>query len=146
MVFSPAGTLIGAGHNGVLRAHDPSAHAEILALRSAGAALGNYRLLGCTLVCTLEPCAMCAGALLHARIARLVFATRDPKAGACGSVLEVLNHPAGNHRIAVTEGVLGVECSALLSDFFRCRRAEHAAVRRLRSAAGMSTDPSRASE
>ena len=135
IVLSPEGTVIGRGSNGVLHAHDPSAHAEILALRSAGAALGNYRLLGCTLVCTLEPCAMCAGALLHARVRRLVFAVRDPKAGACGSVLEVLNHPAANHTVAVTEGVLDGECGALLRDFFRRRRAEQAASRSPRGAA-----------
>ncbi len=122
IVLSPAGEIIGRGNNHVLRSSDPTAHAEIVALREAGRALNNYRLTGCTLVCTLEPCAMCAGAILHARIARLVFAARDPKAGACGSVLSVLNHPALNHRVAVTEGVLADECGAMLSDFFRRRR------------------------
>lgn len=122
LVLSPAGEIIGRGNNQVLRSFDPTAHAEIVALREAGRVLGNYRLLGCTLVCTLEPCAMCAGAILHARIARLVYAARDPKAGACGSVLSVLNHPALNHRVEVTEGVLAEECSALLSGFFRSRR------------------------
>ena len=126
VVLSPTGEILGRGNNQVLRTADPTAHAEIVALRQAGHALGNYRLLGCTLVCTLEPCAMCAGAVLHARLARLVFATRDPKAGACGSVLSVLNHPALNHRVAVTEGVLADPCRGLLTDFFRRRRAEQA--------------------
>lgn len=123
LVLSPEGTVIGRGNNQVLRTSDPTAHAEIVALRQAGHALGNYRLLGCTLICTLEPCAMCAGAILHARIRRLVFAARDPKAGACGSVLDVLNHPFLNHRVDVSEGVLADECSQLLSSFFRHRRA-----------------------
>src|ERR1700744_5380869 len=98
IVLSPTGEVIGSGNNQVLRTSDPTAHAEIVALREAGRALGNYRLLGCTLVCTLEPCAMCASALLHARVARLVFAARDPKAGACGSVLLVMHSPALNQR------------------------------------------------
>jgi len=106
IVVSPAGEIIARGNNEVLRTSDPTAHAEVVALREAGRTLANYRLTGCTLFCTLEPCAMCAGAILHARIARLVFATRDPKAGACGSVLSVMNHPALNHRVEVVEGVL----------------------------------------
>jgi tRNA(adenine34) deaminase len=122
IVVSSGGEVIGRGNNQVLRTSDPTAHAEIVALREAGRALANYRLTGCTLFCTLEPCAMCAGAMLHARIARLVFATRDPKAGACGSVLSVMNHPALNHRIEIVEGVLGEECSTLLTAFFRARR------------------------
>ena len=126
VIVSPTGEIIGRGNNRVLRDNDPTAHAEIVALREAGRALGNYRLLtpegGCTLYVTLEPCAMCAGAILHARISRLVFAARDPKAGACGSVLAVMNHPALNHRVEVVEGVLGEECSTLLTAFFRARR------------------------
>ena len=122
LIVSPEGELLGCGNNQVLLTHDPTAHAEIVALRAAGPALGNYRFTGCTLFCTLEPCAMCAGAILHARISRLVFATRDPKAGACGSVLSVLNHPALNHHAEVTEGVLGEACSTVLRDFFRRRR------------------------
>ena len=122
LILAPDGEILAGGHNQVLRTHDPTAHAEIVALREAGRTLGNYRLLGCTLVCTLEPCAMCAGAILHARLARLVYATPDPKAGACGSVLGVLNHPALNHSVAVTAGVLADECSALLTGFFRRRR------------------------
>jgi tRNA(adenine34) deaminase len=122
IVLSPTGDIIGRGNNRVLRDQDPTAHAEIVALRAAARTLGNYRLLGCTLASTLEPCAMCAGAILHARIARLVFAARDPKAGACGSVLSVMNHPALNHRVEVVEGVLAEECSTLLTAFFRARR------------------------
>jgi len=126
VVVTPTGEIIGSGNNQVLRTNDPTAHAEIIALRAAGVALNNYRLLtpegGCTLYCTLEPCAMCAGAILHARIARLVFAARDPKAGACGSVLSIMNHPALNHRAEISEGILADECSAMLSAFFRARR------------------------
>jgi tRNA(adenine34) deaminase len=127
VIVSPTGEIISRGNNQVLRTSDPTAHAEIVALRAAGRTLNNYRLLtpdgGCTLYCTLEPCAMCAGAILHARITRLVFATRDPKAGACGSALSVINHPALNHRVEVVEGVLAEECSTLLTEFFRARRA-----------------------
>lgn len=122
VVVSPTGEVIGRGNNQVLRTSDPTAHAEIVAMREAGRTLGNYRLTGCTLYCTLEPCAMCAGAMLHARIGRLVFAAHDPKAGACGSVLEVMNHPALNHRVEVVEGVLDEECSTMLTAFFRARR------------------------
>jgi tRNA(adenine34) deaminase len=122
IVVSPAGEVLARGKNQVLRTHDPTAHAEIVALRAAGQRLSNYRLLGCTLVCTLEPCAMCAGAILHARIARLVYAAPDPKAGACGSVLSVMNHPSLNHRVEVTPGVLSEECGTMLTDFFRARR------------------------
>jgi tRNA(adenine34) deaminase len=128
IVVSPTGEVIGAGNNQVLRSNDPSAHAEIVALRAAGLTLSNYRLLDCTLFCTLEPCAMCAGAILHARIARLVFAARDPKAGACGSVLSVMNHPSLNHRAEVTEGILSEECSSMLTNFFRARRTKLAAT------------------
>jgi len=130
IIVAPSGEIIGRGNNQVLRTNDPTAHAEIVALRAAGLALANYRLLtpegGCTLYCTLEPCAMCAGAILHARITRLVFAARDPKAGACGSVLSVMNHPTLNHRVEVTEGILADECSTILSAFFRLRRAAKA--------------------
>ena len=130
IVIAATGEIVGRGNNQVLRTDDPTAHAEMVALRAAGRALHNYRLPGCTLVCTLEPCAMCAGAILHARVARLVFAARDPKAGACGSVLEVLNHPQLNHRVEVSEGVLASEGSALLSDFFRRRRVKLTAAPR----------------
>jgi len=125
------GEIIARGQNRVLRDHDPTAHAEIVALREAGRTLENYRLVGrpgestdagCTLYVTLEPCAMCAGAILHARVARLVYAAADPKAGACGSVLSVMNHPQLNHRVEVISGLLADECSAMLSNFFRARR------------------------
>jgi tRNA(adenine34) deaminase len=122
VVMSAMGEVIARGGNRVLRNSDPTAHAEIVALRAAGVALENYRLPGCTLYSTLEPCAMCAGAILHARIARLVYATADPKAGACGSVLWVMNHPALNHRVEVVDGVLGEECGVMLTSFFRARR------------------------
>lgn len=127
VIVAPAGSVLATGNNRVLRDSDPTAHAEMVALRAAGLALGNYRLLtpegeGCTLYVTLEPCAMCAGAILHARIARLVYAATDPKAGACGSVLSVMNHPALNHRADVTSGVLAEECSSMLTFFFRSRR------------------------
>jgi tRNA(adenine34) deaminase len=130
VVVTPAGEVIATGNNRVLRDSDPTAHAEIVALRAAGRALSNYRILadrdgkqsGCALYVTLEPCAMCAGAILHARIGRLVYAAADPKAGACGSVLSVMNHNALNHRVDVTPGVLSEECSSMLTNFFRARR------------------------
>jgi tRNA(adenine34) deaminase len=115
--------IVGRGQNRVLRDNDPTAHAEIVALREAAAALGNYRLNGCTLYVTLEPCAMCAGAMIHARIDRLVYAAPDPKAGAAGSVLSVLNHPRLNHQIMVEQGILANESGELLRGFFRERRS-----------------------
>ena len=129
LILAPDGvTLLATGNNQVLRQADPTAHAEVVALRAAGRALGNYRLTGCTLVCTLEPCAMCAGAILHARIARLVYAAKDPKAGADGSALQVLNHPRLNHQVSITSGVLAEPASGLLSAFFRKRRRSSPAV------------------
>jgi len=122
IILSPAGEVIARGSNRVLRDFDPTAHAEIVALRAAGSALGNYRLSGCTLYSTLEPCSMCAGAILHARISRLVFAAADPKAGACGSVIAVINHPALNHRVELVTGVLAADCGKMLTDFFRAKR------------------------
>jgi len=116
------GVIIARGQNAVIRDCDPTAHAEIVALREAANILGNYRLNGCTLLVTLEPCAMCAGAMIHARLDRLVFATRDPKAGAAGSVLSVLNHPQLNHRMQVDQGILAEEAAELLRNFFRERR------------------------
>jgi tRNA(Arg) A34 adenosine deaminase TadA len=121
--------IIGRGQNRVLRDSDPTAHAEIVALRQAGLALKNYRLEDCTLYATLEPCAMCAGAILHARITRLVYAAPDPKAGACGSILSVMNHPQLNHKVDVTNGLLADECGALLTNFFRKRRQEKSSSR-----------------
>ena len=120
VVFDVA--IIARGQNRVLRDLDPTAHAEIVALRAAAAAIGNYRLSGCTLYVTLEPCAMCAGAMIHARIDRLVYAAADPKAGACGSVLSVLNHPQLNHQMEVETGILADEAAELLRNFFRERR------------------------
>jgi len=117
-----SGAIIARGQNRVLRDIDPTAHAEIVALRAAAAAIGNYRLSGCTLFVTLEPCAMCAGAMIHARIDRVVFAAADPKAGACGSVLSVLNHSQLNHQIQVEQGIAAEESAELLRDFFRQRR------------------------
>ncbi len=117
------GAIISRGQNRVLRYNDPTAHAEIVALRAAATVLGNYRLNGCTLYVTLEPCAMCAGAMVHARLDRLVFAAADPKAGAAGSVLSVLNHPKLNHQMQVEQGTLADESSELLRSFFRDRRS-----------------------
>jgi tRNA(adenine34) deaminase len=122
-VVVAGGSIVARGQNRVLRECDPTAHAEIVAMRAAAQAVGNYRLLGCELYVTLEPCAMCAGAMIHARLGRLVYGAADPKAGAAGSVLEVLNHPRLNHEMAVSRGVLGEECSELLREFFRERRA-----------------------
>jgi tRNA(adenine34) deaminase len=116
------GVILARGQNRVLRDNDPTAHAEIVALRAAAAALGNYRLNGCTLYVTLEPCAMCAGAMIHARLDKLVFAADDPKAGACGSVLSVLNHPRLNHQMWAERGLLADEAAQLLRTFFRDRR------------------------
>lgn len=107
------GIIVARGQNRVLRDNDPTAHAEMVALREAAAALGNYRLNGCTLFVTLEPCAMCAGAMIHARLDRLVFAAADPKAGACGSVLSVLNHDKLNHQMQVEQGLMAEEAAGL---------------------------------
>jgi tRNA(adenine34) deaminase len=118
------GEIIGRAGNRNLRDHDPTAHAEILALRQAAQHLGNHRLTGCTLYATIEPCAMCAGAIIHARIARLVYGAKDPKAGAAGSILHVINHPRLNHKMEVVSGVLDDRCSEILQDFFRRRREQ----------------------
>jgi tRNA(adenine34) deaminase len=114
--------IVGRGWNQVVSRNDPCAHAEIEALRDAARALGNYRLSGCELYVTLEPCAMCAGAIVHARLARLIFGARDPKAGAAGGIMQVINHPRLNHRVEVTEGVLAGRCMEILQAFFRERR------------------------
>lgn len=116
------GNLIGEGWNRPIAAQDASAHAEIQAIRAAGAALGNYRLGGCTLYVTLEPCAMCAGAMVHARVERLVFGAPDPKTGAAGSVFDIVRTPALNHQLLVESGVMGEACGELLREFFRARR------------------------
>jgi tRNA(adenine34) deaminase len=118
------GKIIARSYNRSIVDHDPTAHAEIIALREAGAALGNHRLPGCELFVTLEPCAMCAGAMVHARIKRLVYGADDPKAGAVRSTLQVLNHPTMNHQVAVQSGILAGRCAELLQSFFRSRRAE----------------------
>lgn len=118
------GQVIGTGGNAVIGSADPTAHAEIVALRDAAARLGNYRLSGATLYCTIEPCAMCAGALIHARIARLVYGAAEPRAGAVHSHLGVLDHPGANHRVEVLRGVLGNSCARMMRDFFRARRAD----------------------
>jgi tRNA(adenine34) deaminase len=117
------GIIIGRGWNQVLSLNDPCAHAEVEALRDAARTLGNYRLNGCQLFVTLEPCAMCAGAIVHARINRLVFGARDPKAGAVGSIMQVINHPRLNHQVEVAEGVLAGRCMEILQAFFRERRS-----------------------
>ena len=116
------GKIVGRGFNRNLLDSDPTAHAEVVALREAGAAVGNYRLSDCELFATIEPCAMCAGAMVQARIRRLVYGADDPKAGAVGSALHVLNHPALNHRMEVRGGVLAGRCAEILQEFFRSRR------------------------
>ena len=119
-----AGKIVGRGWNRNLTDVDPTAHAEILALREAGARVGNHRLGDCELFATIEPCAMCAGAMVHARLKRLVYGADDPKAGAVHSVLQVLNHPQLNHQMEVSRGVLARRCADLLQSFFRQRREE----------------------
>lgn len=116
------GAVVGSGWNHPIGTHDPTAHAEVAALRAAAHMLGNYRLTGTTLYVTLEPCAMCAGALVHARVKRLVYGAADPKAGAAGSVFDITRAPALNHRLEVEGGVLVEECGALLKGFFAQRR------------------------
>ncbi len=118
------GAIVGQGRNAPIAQGDPTAHAEVLALRDAAARLGNYRLDDCTLYVTLEPCTMCSGAMLHARLARVVFGAYDPKTGACGSVLDVGSVPKLNHHTSVTGGVLAEPCGELLRRFFRERRAK----------------------
>ncbi|HTP98566.1 MAG TPA: tRNA adenosine(34) deaminase TadA [Casimicrobiaceae bacterium] len=116
------GQVIGRGGNAPISHSDPTAHAEIAALRDAARTVGNYRLVGCDLFTTLEPCAMCAGAIFHARIAHVVFGARDPKSGACGSVIDLFDEARINHHATAVGGVLEEECARLLSDFFAARR------------------------
>jgi len=116
------GVVIGSGFNSPISRHDPSAHAEILALRAAAVASGNYRLSGCTLYVTLEPCVMCSGAIMHARIGRVVYGAPDPKTGACGSVLNLFAEDSLNHHTAVAGGMLAEECGRVLKSFFQKRR------------------------
>jgi len=121
-VIVKEGELIATGQNRNLRDHDPSAHAEIVALRAAGAKLGNHRLEACEMYVIIEPCAMCAGAMVHARLKRLAYGAADPKAGAVGSVMNIANHPQLNHHMEITGGVLREQCSQMLRDFFRTKR------------------------
>ncbi len=116
------GTVIGRGYNCPVSAADPTAHAEVRAMREAATALGNYRLVGCTLYVTLEPCAMCAGAIMHARIRRVVYGASDPKTGACGSIVDLFAERRLNHHAEVTRGVYAEECGDMLSAFFAARR------------------------
>ncbi|TCV04238.1 tRNA-adenosine deaminase [Samsonia erythrinae] len=120
---------IGEGWNRPIGHHDPTAHAEIMALRQGGQVLQNYRLLDTTLYVTLEPCIMCAGAMIHSRIGRLVYGASDEKTGAAGSLVDILRHPGMNHQVMIASGVLAEECSAALSAFFRLRREQHKARR-----------------
>jgi len=116
------GVVVGAGHNQPISSHDPTAHAEIVAMRAAALALGTYRLTGATLYVTVEPCLMCVGAMIHARIGELVFGTPEPKAGAIESTQRAHEHPALNHRLTVVSGVLAGECGEMMRRFFRERR------------------------
>ncbi len=124
ILVDAAGEVIGEGWNRNIADHDPTAHAEIMAMRAAGRRLGNHRLVGCTLYVTLEPCAMCAMAMVHARISRLVYAARDPKTGAAGSVFDLLADPRHNHRVEVQGGVLADEAGTRLSNYFRRKRGK----------------------
>ena len=118
------GVVIGQGSNAPIGLHDPTAHAEIIAMRQAAAHLGNYRLADCTLYVTLEPCAMCSGAVQHARISHLIFGASDPKTGACGSVINLMSEPKLNHHTEIVGGVMAEECGAILSAFFKARRSK----------------------
>jgi tRNA(adenine34) deaminase len=118
------GEIVGRGSNAPIGRHDPSAHAEMLALRDAAQNIGNYRLVGCELFVTLEPCLMCVGAMFHARIARVIYGARDPKTGAAGSVLNLFEEQRLNHHAVVLGGVLAEECGGILSQFFAARRAQ----------------------
>jgi len=120
------GNIVGRGRNRSLTDNDPTGHAEIVALRDAGRVIGNYRLTGCQMYVTIEPCPMCAGALVHARLGRLVYGADDPRAGAVHSAVPVLNHPSLNHQMEVTSGVLAGRCMDLLQTFFRERRGQAA--------------------
>lgn len=126
--------IIGEGWNRPIGQCDPTAHAEIMALRQGGKVLDNYRLLDTTLYVTLEPCVMCAGAMVHSRITRLVYGAKDIKTGAAGSLLDVLGHPGMNHQIEIACGVLAEECAGMLSDFFRMRREQKRALRQAQRA------------
>ena len=122
------GEIVGRGFNAPISRHDPSAHAEIMALRDAAANLGNYRLVGCSLYVTLEPCVMCMGAIFHARVERVVYGASDPKTGACGSIIDLPAETRLNHHAEVVGGVLADECGGLLSGFFAQRRGKGSSV------------------
>ena len=126
LVVDAEGRLVGEGWNRNIAESDPSAHAEIVAMRQAGTAIGNHRLVGCTLYVTLEPCAMCAMAMVHARLARVVYGASDPKTGAAGSVFDLLADPRHNHRVEVAGGVLGDVAGAMLTGYFRAKRGKPA--------------------
>ncbi|SLM62090.1 MULTISPECIES: tRNA adenosine(34) deaminase TadA [Dickeya] len=128
--------IIGEGWNRPIGRHDPTAHAEIMALQQGGAVLQNYRLLDTTLYITLEPCVMCAGAMIHSRIGRLVYGAADAKTGAAGSLVDILRHPGMNHHITITDGVLAEECASLLSRFFKMRRQQQREARLSRPLSG----------
>ena len=124
LLVDAQGNLVTEGWNRNIAEHDPSAHAEIVAMRRAGVAIGNHRLVGCTLYVTLEPCAMCAMAMVHARVARVVYGASDPKTGAAGSVFDLLADPRHNHRVEVLGGLLGDEAGAMLTNYFRAKRGK----------------------
>ena len=124
LLVDAQGNLVTEGWNRNIAEHDPSAHAEIVAMRRAGVAIGNHRLVGCTLYVTLEPCAMCAMAMVHARVARVVYGASDPKTGAAGRVFDLLADPRHNHRVEVVGGVLGEQASAMLTNYFRAKRGK----------------------
>lgn len=125
------GVVLGEGWNQSIQLNDPSAHAEMIAIRQAAEKIGNYRLVDCTLYVTLEPCAMCAGLLVHSRVKRLVFGAKDAKTGAAGSVFDVVRHPVLNHQLDVSDGLLMQQCADKLSEFFRRRRAEKKSLKQL---------------
>ncbi len=124
VLIDAEGRIVGEGWNRNIGDHDPTAHAEIVAMRAAGQSLGNHRLIGCTLYVTLEPCAMCAMAMVHARIARVVYAASDPKTGAAGSVFDLLGDPRHNHRVEVQGGLLADDAGAMLTNYFRRKRGK----------------------
>jgi tRNA(adenine34) deaminase len=134
------GQVIGEGWNLSISGHDPTAHAEMQAIRQSGQVLQNYRMLDCTLYVTLEPCAMCAGALVHSRVKRLVFGATDLKAGACGSVFDIVRHQKLNHQLDVSGGVLADACAGQLSGFFQKRRAEQKALKQQKNSTGQVSD------
>lgn len=134
------GEVIACGYNQPIDKHDPSAHAEIVALRAAAEKLGNYRLPGCELYVTLEPCLMCSGAMMHARLSRVIFGASDPKTGVCGSLMNLFEHTQLNHHASVTGGVLEEECGSMLKGFFAARRAAASEARRAAHAAPAEPD------